>query len=73
VGAATGIAVVGVVFFGAVGSSFGRETLEHAVGLASWVGIVGYVIAAVSTLLLPSRVAARAHVAERERELASLA
>jgi EmrB/QacA subfamily drug resistance transporter len=73
VGAATGIAVVGVVFFGAVGSSFGPAALEHGVRLASWVAIIGYLIAAVSTLLLPSRAAVRAHVAERERELATLA
>jgi predicted MFS family arabinose efflux permease len=80
VGAATGVAVVGVVFFGAVGNTSGDACgaeaaclftpvgLEHGLTAAAWVSIVGYAACALATLLLPSRAAVRAY-AERERLL----
>jgi EmrB/QacA subfamily drug resistance transporter len=68
VGAATGVAIVGVVFFGAVGSDFTPAGLEHGLTAAAWVSILGYAACALATLLLPSRAAVRAH-AERERAL----
>jgi EmrB/QacA subfamily drug resistance transporter len=70
VGAALGVAVVGVVFFGAVGAEFSQASLEHGITTAAWVSVAGYALCALATLLLPPRVAVRAHVAERERELA---
>ena len=80
VGAATGVAVVGVVFFGAVGTtsgdacgaeaacSFSPAGLEHGLTAAVWVSLIGYAACALATLLLPSRSAVQAH-AERERVL----
>jgi len=70
VGAALGVAVVGVVFFGAVGTDFSQPSLQHGITTASWVGVIGYGLCALATLLLPSRAAIRASVVERERVLA---
>ncbi len=71
VGAAVGVAVIGVVFFGAVGSDDRQPSLEHAIGLAGWVSVIGFALCAVASLLLPSRAAVRQHaLADREqREL----
>jgi hypothetical protein len=70
VGAALGVAVVGVVFFGAVGADFSQPSLQHGITTAGWIGIIGYGLCALATLLLPSRAAVHASVAERERVLA---
>ncbi|HEY7223667.1 MAG TPA: MFS transporter [Micromonosporaceae bacterium] len=70
VGAALGVAVVGVVFFGTVGADFSQPTLQHGFTTASWVAVTGYGLCALATLLLPSRTAVRAHAVERERALA---
>ncbi len=70
VGATLGVAVAGVVFFGAAGTSFTAASLRDAVVAASWVAVAGYVVAAVSSLLLPARSAVLAHVEEQERLLA---
>jgi predicted MFS family arabinose efflux permease len=68
IGAAVGVAVVGVVFFGAVGTTFTQPTLEAALTRASWVSVIGFSLCALATLLLPSRVAVRRH-AELQKEL----
>jgi membrane protein implicated in regulation of membrane protease activity len=70
IGAAIGVAVVGVVFFGVVGSLFTADRLREALDAASWVAVVGFALCSVATLFLPSRSAVRAH-AEREKALAS--
>jgi EmrB/QacA subfamily drug resistance transporter len=56
VGAAVGVAVVGVVFFGIA-------DLERAIVTASWVSVIGFGLCAAATTLLPSRAAVRAHAA----------
>jgi hypothetical protein len=55
-GAAVGVAVVGVVFFDVVGITFTQARLQDAIVAASWVPIIGYLVCAAATLLLPSRV-----------------
>ena len=70
IGAAVGVAVIGVVFFGAVGSVFTADRLREAIDAASWVAVIGFALCALATVFLPSRSAVRAH-AEREKALAS--
>jgi EmrB/QacA subfamily drug resistance transporter len=70
IGAAVGVAVIGVVFFGAVGSVFTADRLREALDAASWVAVIGFALCALATVFLPSRSAVRAH-AEREKALAS--
>jgi EmrB/QacA subfamily drug resistance transporter len=70
IGAAIGVAVVGVVFFGVVGSVFTADRLAEALGSASWVAVVGFALCTLATVFLPSRDAVRAH-AEHEKVLAS--
>lgn len=60
-GAALGVAVVGVVFFDVAGAAFTQPRLQEAVVAASWVPIVGYLVCAAATLLLPSREQVKAH------------
>ncbi len=64
-GAALGVAVVGVVFFGVVGTTYTPERLADGLITGSWVPIAGYLISAAATLLLPSRADVRR---SRERE-----
>ncbi len=54
-GAALGVAVVGVVFFDVIGITFTQARLQDAIVAASWVPIIGYLVCAAATLLLPSR------------------
>jgi len=61
-GAALGVAVTGVVFFGTVGTDFSQARLEEALSAGSWVPVIGYLVCAVATLLLPSRAQVRAKV-----------
>jgi EmrB/QacA subfamily drug resistance transporter len=70
VGAAVGVAVVGVVFFGMVGSVFTPDRMRAAIDAAAWVAVTGFALCALATVFLPSRSAVRAH-AEREKALAS--
>lgn len=70
VGAALGVAIAGVVFFNVVGIDVTQPVLEDGITAASWVGMIGFTLCAAASLLLPSRAAVRAHVQERERELA---
>ncbi len=68
VGAAMGVAVIGVVFFGVVGATYTQARLADAVIAAGGVSVIGYAVCALSTLLLPARAAVQAH-AERQQEL----
>jgi EmrB/QacA subfamily drug resistance transporter len=69
VGAALGVAVVGTVFFGVVGTSYDAESLRSGLLAACWVAAGGYALAAVASLFLPSRRQVHAHQEAVEREL----
>ncbi len=61
IGSALGIAVIGVVFFGAIGSDFSPSSMRGALLLALWVPFISLLIAAGASLLLPSTSAIRAY------------
>ena len=63
IGSALGIAVVGVVFFGAIGSDFSSASVRDALLLGMVVPLAGLLVAAGASLLLPSTSAIRAHKA----------
>ena len=71
VGAALGIAVVGTVFFGVVGTSYDAASLRDGLVAACWVAAGGYALSAVASLLLPSREQVHVHQEIVERELAA--
>jgi MFS family permease len=70
VGAALGVAVIGTVFFGVVGTSYDAESLRSGLLAACWVAAGGYALSAVAGLFLPSREQVHAHQEQVERELA---
>ena len=70
VGAALGVAIIGTVFFGVVGTSYDADSLRAGLVAACWVAAVGYALAAIASLLLPSRAQVLAHHEALERELA---
>jgi EmrB/QacA subfamily drug resistance transporter len=69
VGAALGVAVIGTVFFGVVGTSYDAATLRSGVLAACWVAAGGYALCALASLLLPSRDQVHTHQEVVEREL----
>ncbi len=71
VGAALGVAVVGTVFFGVVGTSYDAASLRDGLVAACWVAAGGYAVSALASLLLPSRHQVHAHQQDVERELAA--
>jgi EmrB/QacA subfamily drug resistance transporter len=70
VGAALGVAVIGTVFFGVVGTSYDAGSLRSGLVAACWVAAAGYALSALASLLLPSRDQVHAHHEAVERELA---
>jgi EmrB/QacA subfamily drug resistance transporter len=70
VGAALGIAITGTVFFDVVGTSYDAGALRSGLLAACWVSAGGYALAALASLLLPSRAQVHAHQEIVERELA---
>jgi len=70
VGAALGVAVTGTVFFTVVGTSYDAGSLRSGVLAACWVAAGGYALAALASLLLPTRAQVHAHQEAAERELA---
>jgi EmrB/QacA subfamily drug resistance transporter len=60
VGAALGVAVIGTVFFSAGGTSYDVGSLRAGLLAACWVAAGGYALAALSSLLLPTRAQVRA-------------
>lgn len=68
VGSALGIAVVGVVFFGVIGTTFTASVMRDGLVLATWVPVGGFVLAAIASLFLPSAAQGRAAAAARELE-----
>jgi hypothetical protein len=69
VGAAFGVAVAGVVFFGVVGTTYTPASLRSAMLAAGWVPVAGYALSALASLLLPARADVLAHVEQQAREL----
>jgi EmrB/QacA subfamily drug resistance transporter len=69
VGAALGVAVIGTVFFGVVGTSYDVASLRSGLLAACWVAAGGYALSALASLLLPSRHQVHAHQEAVEREL----
>jgi EmrB/QacA subfamily drug resistance transporter len=69
VGAALGVAVIGTVFFSATGTSYDVGALRDGLLAACWVAAGGYALAALASLLLPSRVQVHAHHEAVEAEL----
>lgn len=61
IGSALGIAVVGVMFFGAIGSDFPSASVRDALLLGLRVPFLALLVAAGASLLLPSTAAIRAH------------
>jgi EmrB/QacA subfamily drug resistance transporter len=70
VGAALGVAVIGTVFFGVVGTSYDAGSLRSGLLAACWVAAGGYALCALASLFLPSREQVHAHQEAVERELA---
>ncbi|MDX6276481.1 MAG: hypothetical protein QOJ72_609, partial [Nocardioidaceae bacterium] len=68
-GAALGIAIIGVVFFNTVGDAFTSAALRDGFVAASWCATGGYLLCAASTLFLPDRSAVQEHVRLQEAEL----
>ena len=68
-GAALGVAVIGTVFFGVVGTSYDVASLRSGLLAACWVAAGGYTVSAVASLFLPTRAQVHAHQAAVEREL----
>ncbi|GAA3513733.1 MFS transporter [Aeromicrobium panaciterrae] len=64
-GAALGIAVIGVIFFNAVGDTFTPEALRHGFVVAAWSAVVGYLVCTASTYFLPAREAVQRHAREQ--------
>jgi EmrB/QacA subfamily drug resistance transporter len=62
-GAALGVAISGVVFFGVAGTTFTADRLADAITAAAWVSITGFALCALATTLLPPRSAVAAHAA----------
>jgi hypothetical protein len=69
VGAALGIAITGTVLFGVAGTSYDAGSLRSGLLAACWVAVIGYAVAALASLLLPSRAQVHAHQELVEREL----
>jgi EmrB/QacA subfamily drug resistance transporter len=70
VGAALGVAVIGTVFFSVVGTAYDAGSLRSGLVAACWVAAGGYALAALASLLLPSRAQVQAHQEAVEQELA---
>jgi hypothetical protein len=60
-GAALGIAIIGVVFFNAVGDAFTPAALRHGFIVAAWCAVAGYLVCTASTYFLPEREAVQQH------------
>ncbi|WP_448002613.1 MFS transporter [Agromyces bauzanensis] len=66
-GAASGVAVSTTVFFAIVGDDWSREQVLTALQASVWVSVAGFAIAALASLLLPSRRQVQAHLDEARR------
>jgi len=68
VGAALGVAIVGVVFFHLIGTDFSQNSLQNGFVNSAWVAVIAYGILAIASLFLPKRADVEAHLAE-EKEI----
>lgn len=68
VGAALGVAIIGSVFFSVGGGAYDTAALRSGLVAACWVAAGGYALAALASLLLPSRAQVHAHHAAIEAE-----
>jgi len=66
-GAAAGVAVSTTVFFTIIGDDWSRQHVLTALQASVWVSVAGFAIAALASLLLPSRARVRAHLEEQRR------
>ncbi len=66
-GAAAGVAVSTTVFFTVIGDDWSREHLLTALQASVWVSVAGFAIAALASLLLPSRRRVQEHLEEARR------
>ena len=66
-GAAAGVAVSTTVFFTVVGDDWSRDHVLSALQASVWVAVGGFAIAALASLLLPSRRRVQAHLDEARR------
>ena len=66
-GAASGVAVSTTVFFAIVGDDWSRAHLLTALQASVWVSLAGFALAALASLLLPSRARVQAHLEEQRR------
>ncbi len=57
------------MFFGVVGTSYDAASMRDGLVAACWVAAAGYALAALASLLLPTREQVHAHQAMVEREL----
>lgn len=64
-GAALGIAIIGVIFFNAAGDTFTPEALRHGFVVAAWSAVAGYLVCTASTYFLPGREAVQKHAREQ--------
>ena len=69
VGAALGVAVVGTVFFGIIGTEFDPATLQEAFLTAAWVTISAACVAVLASFFLPGITAVRNRVASQAQAL----
>lgn len=70
VGAALGIAVIGLVFFGTIGSDFDPASIREAFLSAAWVTIIATCLAIIASLFLPGIAAVRARVLDQDQDQA---
>lgn len=59
-GYALGIAIVGVVFFGIIGSLGSQETYRRAIVTGNWITIAAFGLASLAAFMLPKRTASQA-------------
>jgi len=71
IGAAIGVAISGTVFFTQIGTDFSQPNVMGALTSSATIAIGGYLLAAVTSLLLPKRSDVRRHVAEVEAAAAA--
>ena len=66
IGSAMGVAVIGVVFFGVVGTNFSPGNLRDAFESAIWVSLAAVALTGLSSFLLPSVAQVVAHKQQSE-------
>ncbi|GAA0993672.1 MFS transporter [Subtercola frigoramans] len=73
VAGALGVAIVGVVFFGLIGTTFTSAVVRDAFLGGIWVPIVALALSAIAAIFLPSVAAVRRHKADAENAIMAAA